>query len=232
MTQTTATILPIQLPLSNAYLVRGQHWFLIDTGAPGDASRILRAAHRQGIQPGDIAFILLTHGHVDHFGSAATLRQFTGAPIAVHQADLPYLEQGRNPEMAAVDLEGRLLRPFLPWSAPPLTPDIIFTDDIDLRAYGLEATVLPTPGHSPGSVALLLPDGALFAGDLLRGGYLGGRIMPRRPNPPFFATDLAQLWESLERVLTLPFTTMYVGHGGPLTAAAVRQRYGAAVRQT
>jgi len=230
MTRTTVTILPVRLPLANAYLVHDQRWILIDTGAPGDTQRIMRAVAQQGIQPHEIALIFLTHGHVDHFGSAAALREITGAPIAVHQADLPYLERGSNPEMPALGFEGRLLRPFLPWTAPALTPDIVFTDEIDLQAYGLEATVVSTPGHSPGSVALLLPEGALIAGDLLRGGYLGGRIAPQRPMLPFFATDLTQLRASLAQVLKLPFTTMYVGHGGPLTAQAVRQRYVAAAR--
>ena len=226
MTATPPEIVTLRLPLVNAYLVRSHRWVLIDAGAPGDEQRILRAAARSGVRPRDIALIVLTHGHVDHFGSAAVLRQLTGAPVAVHQADADYVRSGRNPEMRRTGLEGLIFRPFLPWSGPALEPDIVFGADFDPGVYGLDATVLPTPGHSPGSVSFLLPGGALLAGDLLRGGFLGGRVAPRRPEPPFYAADLLQLWASLDRVLELPLTTLYVGHGGPLDAGVVRQRYG------
>ena len=165
--QETLEIVTLRLPLVNAYLARSHRWVLIDAGAPGDERRILRAAERSGVQPRDIALILLTHGHVDHFGSAAALRRLTGAPVAVHQADADHVRSGRNPEMRPTGLEGLIFRPFLPWSGPALEPDIIFGDDFDPGDYGLNATVVPTPGHSPGSVSFLLPGGALLAGDLL-----------------------------------------------------------------
>jgi len=129
---------------------------------------------------------LLTHGHVDHFGGAAELRAATGAPIAIHAADLAFLRSGRNPDLRATGLEGQLFRPFLPWSAPPLTPDIVFDSALDLAAFGLTGQLFHVPGHSPGSVALALPGGALIAGDLLRGGFAGGRLWLGRPNPPFY----------------------------------------------
>jgi hydroxyacylglutathione hydrolase len=178
MPPTPVAIQTISLPLVNSYLVRGERWLLVDSGAPGDEHRILRAAAAHGVQPGDIGLILLTHGHVDHFGGAAALRALTGAPVAVHHADAGILRSGRNPDLAALGWEGRLFRPFLPWSAPPLEPDIVFDDDFTLHAYGLDATILATPGHSPGSITLLLPDRTMIVGDLLRGGYLGGRLLP------------------------------------------------------
>ncbi|HZG67780.1 MAG TPA: MBL fold metallo-hydrolase [Herpetosiphonaceae bacterium] len=80
MQATTPEIVTLRLPLVNAYLVRSRRWVLINAGAPGDEQRILRAAARSGVRPRDIALIVLTHGHVDHFGSAAALRQLTGHP--------------------------------------------------------------------------------------------------------------------------------------------------------
>lgn len=218
------TVITLALPLSNAFLVPGERWTLVDAGAPGDERAILRALARHGIAPGDIGLILLTHGHVDHFGAAAALRAATRAPVAVHQADAAFVRAGRNPEIAPNDFEGRLFRPFLPWSAPPLEPDIVFDTTFDPRPYGLGGEIIPLPGHSAGSVGVLLPDGALIAGDLLRGGYLGGRIRPHLPLPPFFLEDQAALRRSVERALALPLTRIYVGHGGPLSPADVRDR--------
>jgi hydroxyacylglutathione hydrolase len=225
MPPTPVAIQTISLPLVNSYLVRGERWLLVDSGAPGDEHRILRAAAAHGVQPGDIGLILLTHGHVDHFGGAAALRALTGAPVAVHHADAGILRSGRNPDLAALGWEGRLFRPFLPWSAPPLEPDIVFDDDFTLHAYGLDATILATPGHSPGSITLLLPDRTMIVGDLLRGGYLGGRLLPQRPLLPFYAEDERQIVASLRRVLALDPSLLYVGHGGPLDPVAVRNRF-------
>jgi hydroxyacylglutathione hydrolase len=219
-----SSAITIGLPLSNAFLVRGERWTLVDTGAPGDERAILRTLAGLGIVPHDIGLILLTHGHVDHFGAAAALRAATGAPVAVHQADASLVRAGRNPEIAPNDIEGRLLRPFLPWSAPPLEPDIVFGEPFDPRPHGLAADIVPLPGHSAGSVGVLLPDGALIAGDLLRGGFLGGRLMPHLPLPPYFLENAAELRRSVERALALPLTTIFVGHGGPLAPAEVQRR--------
>lgn len=218
-------VITIKLPLSNVFLVRGERWIIIDSGAPGNSALILQAAARHGIAPRDIALLLLTHGHVDHFGGANELRQLTGAPVAVHKADLPFVTSGRNPaQISATGIEGRIFRPFLPWATTPLEPDIIFEDAFDLREYGLESSTLHTPGHSPGHIALLLPGGALIAGDLLRGGYVGGRLLGDLPNLPFYVADPDQLEASIGRVLTPEIHTLYVGHGGPLAAERVRQR--------
>jgi glyoxylase-like metal-dependent hydrolase (beta-lactamase superfamily II) len=219
------SVMTIKLPLANAYLVRGERAIIVDTGAPGDAPAILRAAARHRVSPRDIALILLTHAHVDHFGGAAALRDATGAPIAIHPADAPLLASGRNPDLAATGVEGRIFRPFLPWSAPPLTPDLLIDAAFDLHSFGVAGEIIATPGHSAGSISLLLPGGALIAGDLLRGGFMGGRLLPATPNLPFYVDQPAQLSASIERALALPITTLYVGHGGPVPADAARRRY-------
>jgi glyoxylase-like metal-dependent hydrolase (beta-lactamase superfamily II) len=134
------------------------------------------------------------------------------------------LRAGRNPDdLRATDWEGRVLRPFLPWSAPPLDPDIVFEGEFDLTPYGVPVRTLHTPGHSPGHIALPLPGGAVIAGDMLRGGFLGGLVAASLPKPPFYVADPAQLRASLSKLLSLASTTIYVGHGGPLAAARVRQ---------
>lgn len=219
------SIVTIRLPIANAYLIKSRRPILVDTGAPGDEGRILRALAAQGLRPGDLGLILLTHGHVDHFGSAAALKRATGAPLAVHADDAAGLRAGHIPSpLSATGLEGRLLRPFLPWSAEPVAPDLLLDERFDLSAYGVDGRLLHTPGHSPGSISLLLSSGDLFAGDLLRGGFMGGRLRGRLPNLPFYVDQPALLARSIAQILDLPATTIYVGHGGPLSAAAARRR--------
>lgn len=218
-------IITIKLSLANVFLVRGERWIVVDSGAPGDGPAILRAAARHGIAPTDIGLILLTHGHIDHFGGAAELRASTGAPIAVHQADLLSLREGRNPSsLRSTGLEGQILRPFLPWRTTPLEPDITVEDSFDLTPFGIPTRTIHTPGHSAGHSVVPLPDGNLIAGDLLRGGFLGGRLRGRLPNPPYFVTDAAQQAASLQVALSLPAHTWHIGHGGPLAVEHIRAR--------
>ncbi len=69
---------------------------LVDTGNPGKAARILARLAGHGVAADDIRLILITHGHVDHFGSAAELRERTAAPVAVHVSDAEAVRQGIN----------------------------------------------------------------------------------------------------------------------------------------
>jgi len=76
--------------VGNAYVVPLEEGvLLVDTGMPGNASRVLAALERLGHRPGDVRQIVLTHWHPDHMGSAAELRRLTGAQVAIHELDAP-----------------------------------------------------------------------------------------------------------------------------------------------
>lgn len=229
MNDTTVILIPTLI--ANTYLLRGTGCVLIDTGNPGSEQTILRRLAQHGVQPRDITLILLTHGHGDHFGSAAALRALTGAPVAIHRHDADALRAGRNPPLHASGLAGRALRlmPFIRQASPPLEPDILIDGPFDLGAYGVRGTVLATPGHTPGSLSVLLPDGGAVIGDLLMGGSMAGKLRPHVPNDHYFIDDLAQARASLRLVLSHNPERLYVGHGGPLGAAAVRARFGHAI---
>lgn len=220
-------ITPIHLPMANAYLVTGRQPVLIDTGAPGDTGRIVAALAAAGLQPGDLSLILLTHAHGDHAGSAAELQALSGAPLAVHPADAALLAAGHNDLLKPTNLEARLLRRFVDQPFPATQADLFLSDGQSLTAFGLAAQVMHTPGHTPGSVSLMFDDGAAIVGDLLMGGYMGGRILSHHPRQHYFAANPTQLPASLSRVLGQNPHTLYVGHGGPLEATAVRSCFGA-----
>ena len=228
----------IKLPLANAYLVQGRQTILVDTGAPGDETRILAAMAQAGVTPHDLALILLTHGHGDHAGSAAALTRETGAPVALHRADLGQVQAGRNDRLNTTGLEARLVRPFVDKPFPAFTPSLLLDDGVSLIDLGVDlgadAHVLPTPGHTPGSVALILSDqGDAIVGDVLMGGWMGGTLRPSRPNVHYFVDDAAAVQESMERLLALTCVRWHVGHGGPLRhddVAAAQARLQARIR--
>lgn len=221
--RTLITITKIKLPLANAYLIQGERAILVDTGAPGDAARIIQALHRANVAPTDLALILLTHGHGDHVGAANEVAAASGAPVALHRADDAMARSGRNVLGTLNGLEARLITPFVDKPFPPVAASLIFDRALDLSPYGVAGRVITTPGHTPGSVSILLDNGDAVVGDLLMGGRLGGALYATQPRLHYYVGDFAQLHASMATVLAAQPQRLLVGHGGPLAADAVRQ---------
>ena len=178
-------LIRIKGSISNCYLLLGERPVLVDTGAPGDLKRILAGLKANGVEPKELALILLTHGHSDHAGCAAELRRRTGAQIAIHTGDVPLVCSGRNGVIAVQDWLGRVLRPFVDEEFEAFEPDLIFKEGIDLEAYGLRGRVLPTPGHTAGSVSIVLANGEALIGDTLRGSL----VLPNKAREHYFCND-------------------------------------------
>ena len=142
-----------------------------------DALAILRAATAHGLE---IQVVVLTHTHSDHINGLAEVVAETGASVVVHESE------------AAV---------IAPEFADYLIP---VTGEASFELGSSRLSVLHTPGHSPGSIAIV-GAGHLFSGDTLHVGGVG------RPGPQPEA--LAALWESVGRLRELPAeTVLHPGH--------------------
>jgi glyoxylase-like metal-dependent hydrolase (beta-lactamase superfamily II) len=79
-------VIPLTPWLVNTYLVRGERPVLVDTGCPSDEVAIHAALAAQDVTLADLALIVITHGHGDHFGSAAALKTGSSAAVAARAA--------------------------------------------------------------------------------------------------------------------------------------------------
>ena len=198
----------LPLLMSSAYLIEMPDGLvLVDSGIPGEYKKIWQEVQKTGKK---LKLILLTHSHFDHFGSAAALRELSGAPIAIHRADADALSRGETPiplvkghgvfMQHVLPLAERLLKP------PKIEADILLKDGDSFSAFGLEAAFLHTPGHTAGSGCLVL-DGQTFIGDLAssqRGLHLQS----------LYANDWQELSKSFKKLNELPPETIfYPGHG-------------------
>lgn len=194
---------------ANCYLVgcpRTREAAVVDPG--GDAPRILDTLERAGLAP---RWILATHGHPDHVAAARELQDRTNARFAIHPDDIPLIE--RMEEASA-------------WLGVPFAgvPGVggALTDGAEISVGDLRLRVLHTPGHSPGSVCLLVeaPAGAggrLLTGDTLFAGSIGRTDLP--------GGDGRRLLRSIhERLLALPDETPVLPGHGPETTIGEERR--------
>ncbi|MGB8261946.1 MAG: MBL fold metallo-hydrolase [Terracidiphilus sp.] len=172
---------------------------------PGDeVGRIHRRLTALGLT---LKQILVTHAHIDHVGGALRLKQLTGAPILLNQADLPLL--------AMMETQAGWLGTETPETAPP---DESLEDGLVVGLARYPARVLHTPGHTQGSVCLHFePLKLLIAGDTLFEGSIGRTDLP--------GGDYGQILDSIHsRLLTLPGETrVLTGHGPETTIARERR---------
>jgi hydroxyacylglutathione hydrolase len=211
---------PVFTGLSTTYLVESEAGtILVDAGCPHYERSILRRV--RALENGSLRLIFVTHAHLDHYGSAAALRRLTGAPIAIHRADAGAMAEGKTP-IGSVRGSGwlmwTLLRLFEPHVRPePTPPDLLLEDGDDLRAFGLDAAVVHTPGHTPGSSSLVVEGRVAFVGDLL-----STTVCPRVQRS--FADDWSLIPHSLARVQELRLEWVYAGHGRrPLSRASLQR---------
>ena len=210
-------VIPIPLGHVNAFLICGTRPVLVDTGFPGSSAKILSAIQREGYKPWELALIVITHAHLDHTGSASALAGATGAPVLVHRAEADFLSAGASAPVVPVTLTGRMFQMMIGKHVPKpelgVTPVIQIDAPYRLDPYGIDGTVIPTPGHTKGSLSVSLASGECIAGDLVT-----GLFPPGRAHLPFFAEDGTLVRESIQALLAGHPETIYSGHGGPFSA--------------
>lgn len=201
--------------------VRGAHAYLyqdregvavIDPGYTGSFKAVLRFLGEQ--QVGTLDWVILTHHHIDHAGTAFALCQATGARLAVHQADAPYLKAGRPRERMTfwglADALPTRMASYIVSCAGGEPPRLL---EHGVTVAGL--VVVHVPGHTPGSICLYSgSESALFLGDVLNN-ERGVRTPPWTVNHSHHDAMLAP-----QRLGALRYERAYFGHGPAILEGA------------
>lgn len=214
----------IPMGVCNSYLIKGEGSILVDAGQQGYGDIFRHSLEKIDFAPSKINLIFLTHGHWDHIGFLSELKQITPAPVAVNHREQSWVEQGLKPLPPPITLWGRILEAVIKMFILPkqsfagVSIDISLGDDpYSLEPYGVKGVVYHTPGHSSGSMSLLLNTGEAFVGDLAVGG-LPQRI---KPNMAAFAEEPHKVTESWRRLIDLGAKWFYPAHGRPFKAGAL-----------
>jgi glyoxylase-like metal-dependent hydrolase (beta-lactamase superfamily II) len=229
-------------PAANWIVVRdGTGFILIDSGYPADRHHVLASLRHLGLDPADALALLVTHGHVDHTGSAAYFAEEFGTPVLCAPGELAHVRGTEKHQVSLAQVLRRAWRPrVLRWmlhaikagalAAKPVSGAQAW-DAATLRALPGRPEAVDLPGHTPGNAALLLPAaGVIAVGD----SFVTGHPISRSGGPQMlhrmYHSDPAEALAVLRKLEGVDASVILPGHGPavslPLGAAlaAVRGR--------
>lgn len=212
-----APIVRIPLRLSNVYLVKAKTPVLIDSGTPGDLADLDAALSENGVRTTHVGLVVLTHAHADHAGLANDVRRVSGAKVMLGAGDVEQARAGHNDPLLPTSFMATLLRPFIPQVFPETDADFVVKESIDLAPWGIDGRAIAMPGHTKGSLVVVLANKTAFVGDMMLGGSLGGILFPSSPGEHYYQADVEQNRRNIKTLLAQGIETFYLGHGGPVS---------------
>lgn len=202
-------------------LADGDASVLIDTGLVGEPFFIRRLLRKLGLTPPSIKAILLTHGHLDHAGNLARLKNWTGAKIYAHpdeqaHVDGTYPYQGINRWCGRLEAAGRFL-----FRYRPARIDEFLVDDQELPFWG-GLRVIHLPGHTQGHCGFFSArHNLLFSGDMFASYFFNVH------KPPAILNSVPEHFPaSAERIRQLAPRLMVPNHYDWLDGELHRRRFG------
>ena len=196
-------VTPLQQNCSLLWDTQTKNAAFVDPG--GDVDVLMGALEQFGLT---LKHIWLTHGHMDHAGAAAELRERTGVPVTgPHKDDQFWLDQIEAAN-AKYGIEG----------GRNVTPDRYLEDGDVLDLEGVKFDVSHTPGHTPGHVVIHNRSaGIAFVGDVLFAGSIGRTDFPRSNHDDLINSITGKLWPLGDNITFVP------GHGPASTFGQERQ---------
>jgi hydroxyacylglutathione hydrolase len=214
----------IPVGIDNCYLLCGGRKILIDGGAPGHVEDFRGGLARLGIAAGEIDVILLTHGHADHIGSLHALQILTGAQVWAHREEASAVEDGNPTLPPGITAWGRTLiglghlfyKPkIIPGRVDGRLDDQVFS----LDGFGIPGRIIHTPGHSAGSVCVLLDTGEVFAGDMAMNAW----FLRRTPGLAVLAEDRNAMLSSWKKLIQMGARRVYPAHGNDFGIEVIQE---------
>jgi len=218
-------IYPINLGGSTAYILKGEQVIMIDGGFPNQLDNFIKGIAKVSIKPEEIKLFILTHGHWDHIGSARDIKQMTKAKTLIHHKDMHFLADEKLTQPPGLTSWGRTGSALLTFISPMIhvpkfEADIIAEDkELSLAEYGIPGRIIPTPGHSWGSVSVLLDSGDVFVGDSAMNLF----PMTLSAGLPIFGDDMQVVKNSWKKLLDSGAKTVYPAHGNSFPSQIMRK---------
>ena len=192
----------------NDYIVSdGDSSILVDTCHEEYRELILGKCRMKNVK-----LIVLTHGHFDHIQNAAYLSDRLNAPIVMHKDDYALIRDKLAEPLLAHTLLGKIImmmsqKGFGQAKIEPFEPKTCLNDGDNLEHCGIPATIIGLPGHTRGSIGIIVGNTEIIVGDALMN-------IAYPTKSPLYG-DRAIMEQSAAKISSLGDMTIYFGHGSP-----------------
>ena len=213
-------IYPVKLGYVSSFVIESEKGaILVDAGYPNKEKILWDFLADKNIKASDIKLIIITHGHMDHVGSLKNIKEKTGAPVLIHADEGPLLAQGMTPGVHfTINILNKLIRMEKGSKVTPVKPDILIDEEFDLNDYGVNGKVIPTPGHTSGSLTVIVEGKHAIIGD-------GAMKFPllSRSYKPIVAEDMEKVFQSWHRIIEEGVETIYPAHGNVISVDVLKK---------
>jgi hydroxyacylglutathione hydrolase len=208
---------------SNSFLLtNGKNNILVDTG-PAFMRKILEKRLKT-LKISHLDLLILTHTHFDHSANTARIREKYKPLVIVHKNEAPLLAAGKNIIPKGTNRVTRIIVNLLPKQIvsqlryKPCQYDLTTDTVFDLHDFGFNAKIMHTPGHTTGSMSVIIDDEIALVGDTMFGVFKGSAFPP-------FADDVKQMLISWGRLLETGCTLFLPSHGSALNRIVVQKDF-------
>lgn len=203
-------------------LTDGKTNILIDTSTNRNRNKLVNMLELHNINK--IDYLILTHTHHDHAANAKKIKDKYGAIVIVHKNESlrlihgkAALPQGTNPfTRTLINRAGKKIESKFDYEPCPydIEVDLVFS----LKDIGFNAYLLHTPGHSSGSISLIIDDNIAIVGDTMFG------IFKNSVFPPY-ADNIKELVNSWRKLLSTGCVLFLPSHGSIKNETQLRKSY-------
>lgn len=214
---------------SNVFLVtNGEKNILIDTSIRLLWPKLEKRLHSLNI--GRIDYLILTHSHFDHAGNARRIKERFDAKVIIHRDEATNLATGDISVPLGTNFVTRVIVNLLAKSfasklrCEPCQYDFLADTIFKLDDFGFNAYIVHTPGHSPGSVSVVVDDEIALVGDTMFGVFSGSVFPP-------YAHDINQMIRSWGTLLETNCEVFLPSHGSANSRSLVQKDYNKRIKK-
>jgi len=207
---------------SNVFLLtNGKQNILIDSSPQNKRNKL--ESRLRDLNVTHIDYLILTHTHFDHAGNAAFIKKRYDAKVIVQSKEADYLRNGNTQLPKGSILPTKIMmylanKFHIEFPYEPCVGDIQVQDSLNLINFGFNAYIMHTPGHSIGSVSVIVDNNVAIVGDAMFGVFNESILPP-------FVDDSIELINGWGKLLETNCSIFFPAHGSANSRSLVQSKY-------